>query len=210
MRRMRSFLLAALVALLLVAGLPAQEEEPPDALAMYRRGDFDAAIATTLDELAANPNSIESYVVLGWSLNAAGRHQDAIDYALQALQVNQYESRIIRILADAYIGLGDDLQALDYLEEYVRLFPISENIDRVYASMGEIFIRIGEFNHADIALSASLYHNGGVADRWARLGYAREQLEEWSHALEAYDRALELEPGNSDALRGRDRARAQL
>jgi tetratricopeptide (TPR) repeat protein len=201
-------LLVFVAVLTAIAGI-AQEDEP-DALAMYLRGDYDDAIRTTLNELEENPNNIESYVVLGWSLNAAGRYQDAVDYGLQALQVNQYESRIIRILATAYVGLGNDLQALDYLEDYVRLFPTGTDIDRVYASMAEIFIRFGEFHHADIALATALYHNDRDAGRWARLGYTREQLEQWQYAVEAYERALDLDPNLSAAARGLDRARAQL
>lgn len=195
--------------LMVLASSIGAQEEPPDALAMYLRGDFDDAIETTLQELDDNPNNIESFVVLGWSLNASGRHQDAVDYGLQALQINQYESRIIRILANAYIGLGNDLQALDYLEDYVRLFPTGPDIDRVYASMAEIFIRFGEFHHADIALSTALYHNDREAERWARLGYTREQLQQWDYAVEAYERALELSPGLSAAARGIERARAE-
>ena len=76
--------------------------------------------------------------------------------------------------------------------------------------MGEIFIRLGEFNRADIALSTSVYHNSRVPRRWVRLGFAREQLGDWRYALEAYERALQLDPALADAVRGRERVTAEL
>lgn len=196
--------------LTVVAAAPILAQEPPDALQAYRDGRFADAIEITLAEIEANPNNVESYVVLGWSLNALGRSQDAVDYGLQALQVNQFESRILQIVAEAHLDSGNQLDALTYLERYVRVAPTGQYIDWVYFAMGEIFMGLGEFHRADIAISTSVYHNSRSAPRWARLGFAREQLEEWEFALAAYERALQLDPGLADAIRGRQRIRERI
>jgi tetratricopeptide (TPR) repeat protein len=124
--------------------------------------------------------------------------------------VNQFESRILQIVAEAHVDAGNDLEALTYLERYVRVAPTGPYIDWVYYAMGEVLLDLGEYNRADIALSASVYHNSRSAPRWARLGFAREQLEDWDNALVAYDRALQLDPGLTDAIRGRQRVRSEL
>lgn len=207
-REAKQALLVAVLLLVAGAGAVAQDGEP-DALEMYRNRDFAGAVKTTLAEIEANPNNIESYVVLGWSLIGAGRYQEAVDYALQALQINQFESRVLQILAEAHLNLGNSMQSLEYLERYVQVAPTGQFIDWIYSTMGEIFIQFGEFHRADIALTTSVFHNSRSANRWSRLGYAREQLEDWTEALSAYERALQLDPSFSDAVRGRQRVRAQ-
>lgn len=201
--------LLAVILLVVAAGVWAQQN-PPDALAAYRARNFPESIRITLQELEQNPNNIDSYVVLGWSLNAVGRYQEAIDYGLRALQVNRFESRVIQIVAEAHYNSGNTLQALEYLERYVQVAPTGSYVDWVYSAMGEIFLRLGEYHRADIALSTSVYHNNRIASRWVRLGFAREQLEDWEYALAAYERALQLEPNLGDAVRGVQRVRARL
>jgi cytochrome c-type biogenesis protein CcmH/NrfG len=44
-----------------------------------------------------------------------------------------------------------------------------------YYYMGEIYLRLGRFGHADIAFSTALQYSSGNAKWWARLGYAREK-----------------------------------
>ncbi|MFP4114033.1 MAG: tetratricopeptide repeat protein [Spirochaetota bacterium] len=211
MRRSAPRAVVALLALAAVASLAvAQVDDEPDALDAYRNGRFEEAIEITLQEIETNPNNVDSYVVLGWALNALGRSQEAVDYGLRALQINQFESRVLQIIAEAHFDLGNTLEALQYLERYVQVAPTGQYIDWVYFAMGEIFIQLGEFHRADIAISTSVYHNSRNAVRWARLGYAREQLEEWEQALTAYDRALQLDPGLADAARGRQRVRAEV
>ena len=205
----RTLVLATILAAVGATALFAQDERA-DALAMYRSGDLEGAIRTTLAELETNPNNIDSYVVLGWALNSAGRHAEAIDYGLEALQVNRFESRVLQIVAEAHFDLGNTVETLEYLERYVQVAPTGSFVDWAYAAMGEVFLQLGEYHRADIALSTSVYHNNRIAGRWSRLGFAREQLGDWPYALQAYERALQLDPGLADAIRGRDRVRAEL
>ncbi len=195
---------------LLVPTFLAAQDDVPDALQAYRDGRYLEAIAITADEIEANPNNLESYVVRGWALNALNRSEEAIDSSLRALQINQFDSRILQIIGEAHFDAGNRLEALRYLERYVRVAPTGQYIDWVYYVMGEILIGLGEYHRADIALTTSVYHNSRNAIRWSRLGFARERIEEWALALEAYDRALQLNPTLADALAGRGRAQAAL
>jgi tetratricopeptide (TPR) repeat protein len=197
----------AMLTTILAGTLAAQEL---DALELYREGRYEDAVETTLEEIEAEPRNMNSYTVLGWSLLALGRYEDALEYGLQALEVSRFDSRIIQIVGEANYFLGNNMEALEYLQEYVAIAPTGSLIDQVYYYLGEIFIDFGEYHHADIALTAAVYHQDGVASWWSRLGFVREQLEDYQYALQAYARALELNPSLGSATQGRQRVRAAI
>lgn len=178
-----------------------------DALRMYREGKYQAAVEETLAEIQATPRNIDSYVVLGWSLLALSRYQEALDWGKKALTVSPYDERVIEILGEASYRLNNNQDALKYFEQYVSLVPGGDNrlIDDVYYFMAETYIRLGDLNHADIALSTAIHFQPNEALYWTRLGYVREQLKQYALALEAYNRALQLNPNLRDAVNGRDR-----
>ncbi len=192
---------AFVMLLLAYAGL-AFAQEPTDALALYRQGRYNDAVAATLQEIEAMPRNMDSYTVLGWSLLALGRYQDALEYGLRALEISRFDVRVIGIVGEAHYYLGNYLESLDYFEEYVSIAPTGTLIDAAYYYMGEIFLRFEEYNHADIAFSAAVFHDGNNPRWWTRLGFAREQAKRLPDALEAYNRALQLDPNLADAARG--------
>jgi predicted Zn-dependent protease len=73
----------------------------------------------------------------------------------------------------------------------------------VYWLMGECYIRLKEFNDADIAISTAVYYEQSNALWWSRLGYARELGGDLPWASDAYARALKLDPTLVDAQRGK-------
>jgi len=73
--------------------------------------------------------------------------------------------------------------------------------------MGELYIRLAQFRHADIALSTAVRYLPDNALWWTRLGYARENAGEIDGAITAYERALTLDGQSTDAKRGLDRTR---
>jgi tetratricopeptide (TPR) repeat protein len=205
MRRVRPLLLAFL---LVAAGrLPAQDKG--DALELYRNGDFQRAIDVCRQELAEAPNRLDAHAILGWSLLKLKRYQEARDSSQKAFAISRYDPRIIEIAAEAYYYLGRHAEAMRYLEEYAAIAPTGGRIDLAYYYLGEIFIQQGKFNNADIALSTALYHSPNIADWWARLGYAREKAGDFRYALEAYNKALALNPNLVDAQRGKSRVEGQ-
>ncbi len=193
---------------LIITGITAQEER--DALAHYRDGEYEEAIAVCLEELEAMPRRMDAHVVLGWSLLRLGRYEEALERGREAYRIAPGDYRIIEILGEANFYLGNNLRALQHFEEYTVLAPTGDRIDMVYYFMGEIFIRLGEYNHADIAFTTAVYHSPNIARWWSRLGYAREMAADYVYALEAYNQALELNPSYNEALRGKDRVMEKM
>ncbi len=193
---------ALLLAALVSAPLFAQDK--PDALELYRANKFADAIKVTQQELAVSPNNIDSYVVMGWSYLRLQQFPEAFAAAQKAVALNPNDPRVIQIIgeADVYLGKIDD--ALKNLQEYVALRPGGDRIGRVYWLMGECYIRLKEFQNADVAISTTVYYEQNNAMWWARLGYARELANDLKWASDAYAHALKLDPSLGDAQRGKD------
>ncbi|MFW6207465.1 MAG: tetratricopeptide repeat protein [Spirochaetota bacterium] len=210
MRRFNTTLLILIFIISLIPTLSLSAQEPPDALRLYNNGQYSEAVEVCLQELEEMPQNMDSYAVLCWSLVRLGRYDEALDYAEQGMQISRYDPRMVEIVGEIHYYQGRNLQALEWFEEYTVLAPTGSRIDTVYYLMGEIFIRLGEFHHADIAITTALYHTSSVAQWWARLGYAREQAQDYEYALEAYNEALKLRPGLNDAERGKNRVQEKM
>jgi tetratricopeptide (TPR) repeat protein len=181
-----------------------------DALAEYRAGNFGQAVQICRDEIAADANNLESYVVMCWSLLMLNRYEEALGYARTGRALSRYDARITEILGEVYYYQGRNAEALQYFQEYTSQAPEGQRIEMVYYFIGEIYIRLGRFRHADIAFSTAVHRLPGNAAWWARLGYARENAGDLTEALTAYERALALNPQLTDARRGMERSRQAL
>ncbi|MFN2312381.1 MAG: hypothetical protein ABR590_10065, partial [Spirochaetia bacterium] len=84
MKRKRIAGIAALFFVGVTALLVAQA---PDALQLYRNGRYNAAVQATLDEIEQMPRNMNAYSVLGWSLLAQNRNEEALEYGTRALAV---------------------------------------------------------------------------------------------------------------------------
>jgi len=181
-----------------------------DAAQEYRNGRYETAIEICRAEIAADPNNLESHVILCWSLVHLGRYEESRNYALAGRSISRYDPRIIGILGEIYFFQGRNYESLQYFQEYVSLAPQGSRINDVYYYIGEIFIRQGHFRRADIALSTAVYYMPQNAYWWARLAYARENAGEYRPAIAAYEQALMLNENLGDAKKGLDRVRTYL
>ncbi len=180
-------------------------QDRPDALQMYRNGNYVDAEKVCRAEIKEMPKNMDSYTVLGWSLIKQKKYSEALETGRTALKISRYDSRIIEICGEANYFLGNNLDALGYFEEYAKLVPDGGRIDVVYYYMGEIFLRLGEYHHSDIAFSTALYYSPNIARWWARLGYSREMKKDYKWALDSYEKSLKLNPSYTEALRGKNR-----
>jgi tetratricopeptide (TPR) repeat protein len=190
--------------------LLAMAQNRPDALLEYQHGNYNSAADICRGEIQNNPGNVDSYVVLLWSLVKLRRYDEARGYAEAAIKLSRYDVRVIEIMGEIDYFQGRNGDALRYFQEYVNMAPDGQRIDMVYYYIGEIYIRLGRFRYADIALSTAVYYVPGNALWWIRLGYARENAGDLREAAASYEKALGLDAGLADARRGIDRVRAAL
>ena len=193
-----------------ISSLFAQSQQK-DALVLYHNGKYRESIQVCEEELQADPTRIESYVVMCWSLVKNKQYAEAEQRATDGLVISPYDYRLIEILGEARYYLGKNNGAMEQFQKYVA--STQDNGSRVgsaYYFMGEIYIRQGRYQHADISLSSAVKKEPLIDNWWIRLGYAREMAGNYLEALEAYDEALRLNSSSVDASRGRDRVKDKI
>lgn len=180
-----------------------------DALKLYSDGKYEDSRTAALQELASDPKNIEAYVVVCWDLLALERWADAENYALKAYEIRK-DPRITEILGEAAYRLGRNEAALKHFQNYIAAVLEGARVGSAYYYIGEIYLRMARYSHADIAFSTALQYTPDNARWWARLGWAREKANDEDGALEAYEAALNLEPRLEDALLGKERVLASM
>jgi tetratricopeptide (TPR) repeat protein len=206
---MERFKRAAVLALALLAMAAVGAQDRPDALRLYVDGKFDEARRASLAEISSTPNEIDPYVILSWSLVALKRYADAENYALKGYALRR-DPRLTEVLGETAYFLGRNDAALRNFQNYVGAVAEGGRVGIAYYYMGEIYLRLGRFGHADIAFSTALQYSSGSARWWTRLGYAREKYGDSVHALEAYKKALAIDSRLEDASDGAARVSAKL
>ena len=184
----------------------------PDALKYYFNGrDLDAkgrtedavtsyntAINICLNELAENPNNMDSYAVYTWSLYRLKKYAETVAVCTQALNIRE-DARIVETMGEALFYLNRFDECLEKMQRYIEL-PHSDNrIGAAYFFEAEIYRLRKQYNKAEIAYTTAVYFEPSLSHWWLRLGNVREAVDNKAGALEAYNRALNLNPNQSEA-----------
>ncbi|MBQ0050839.1 MAG: tetratricopeptide repeat protein [Treponema sp.] len=205
---MKKIILALVSALLFQAVAFAQRA---DALVLYRSGNYPEAIKICEQEITENPNNIDSYCVLCWSLVRNKQYAEAEERATNARKVSSSDVRLMEVLGEAKYYQGKNNGAMEMFQLYIANAPSNAaRIGNAYYYMGEIYIRQGKYQHADMSMTTAVYTEPTVDIWWTRCGYAREMAGSYASALEAYNKALELNASQGDAARGKERVTARL
>ena len=168
---------------------------------------YNEAVRICNQELAANPSNMDSYTVLTWTLQRQKKYADVISWGERALKINVNDYRIVETMGEAYFYLDDFAQSLRFMQRYVNSMPQGERTSVAYFFIGEIYRLQRQFHHADIAYTTALRLDPGSALWWYRLGSVRESAGEAAPAIEAYERALRINPGYREASEGLARVR---
>ncbi len=196
--------LAIFLFIFIVTSLFSQTKK--DALKLYRNGDYAEAIKVCQEEITAKPNNMDSYVVLCWSLVKNKQYTEAEFWAKKGREISFYDQRIIEILAEAKYYLGKNMESLSLFQEYISLVPANgSRVGAAYYFMAEIYVRMGKFNHADIAFSQAVKTEPLNDAWWTRLGYVREMTKNYKLSALAYEKAISLNNLNTEAKRGKER-----
>jgi tetratricopeptide (TPR) repeat protein len=198
-----------------------QSSARPDALRSYRIGrDLEAqsradeanqyyneAVRICLDEINQNSANMDSYTVLTWTLQRQQKYAEVVNWGNRGLRINGNDYRIIETMGEAYFYLNRFNDSLSSMQRYVNSVPQGERTPVAYFFIGEIYRLQRKFFKADIAYTTAVRLDPGSALWWYRLGSVRESAGDLSPAIEAYQRALRLNPNYREAREGLERSR---
>lgn len=230
---MRSWRLAVLLGAVLTLFCPAPvraqapgEGRPPSyqaALAAYLKGRqlesaakdgeaanaFSSSLAMTERLLQASPSSQDLVVLKCWNLFRLGRHTEVVSAALSSPFISR-EYRLMETMAESLYFLERTEESLRYFSKYVELAPPQDDrMSSAYYYMGECYLRLKKYEHADIAFVTATAMEKGLYFWWFRLGWVKEILGQYRKAHEAYGKSLSLNPGFVNAKDGQARVRAK-
>lgn len=195
-----------------------------DALLMYRQGrdmetagrqadaqaKFAQAVAVCDQELAADPKRLEAYVVKCWSLFRLSRHAEVITVGQTGMKI-AFDARISEVMGESYYFLGQMENCIKSLQKYIE--ASGDSGDRgptAYFFMGEAYLRLKKYSHADMAYSTAVLKEPSLSRWWFRLGNACESLGDWKRAQDAYNKALALSPAYAEAQSALARVKAKV
>lgn len=180
---------------------------PPDpdiekAWILLESGDFRRAAAELRDYVRINPNSSEALSALAWCQYNNGHYREALQSISRALQQNQSESnRAIRGCILAELGIREKNSAA--VEEAKSIFRdlvgSSPSWTAAY-NLGNVLSEQGEYEAAVDWYKTALDRKDSDAKIWKNLGSAYHHLDRHEEEFECFDRALELDPQNPNAL----------
>ncbi|MCR4822136.1 MAG: tetratricopeptide repeat protein [Treponema sp.] len=186
-------------------------QSKPDALVLYRNGRYSEAIKICEQEIITNPKNVDSYCVLCWSLVRNRQYAEAEVRSNEARKIAPGDVRLMEVLAESKYYQGKNNEALEMFRTYIANAPSNAaRIGNAYYYMGEIYIRQGKYQHADISMTTAVYTEPLVDLWWTRCGYAREMAGSYASAIDAYSKAIELNASQADAARGKERVAARL
>jgi tetratricopeptide (TPR) repeat protein len=218
---MRFFGIAAFVLIITAfyteAQTPGVPGTPPlTAMQNYSRGrDFEAmnrtaeanshyneAIRISLDEVSRNVATRETYVVLTYTLQRQRKYAEVITWGERGLRAYSNEYRLVEIMGEAFFYMADYNRSLSFMQRYTNALPEGDRVSVAFFFIGEIFRITEKYLHADIAYTAALRFEPGLALWWYRLATVREKVGDKAPAIEAYQKALTLNPNYREAREG--------
>jgi tetratricopeptide (TPR) repeat protein len=196
------------------------------------RGDYDKAEQAYANAAQLEPRNFDAQYYHGLTLHFLNRLAEAIRVYLKALAIRPDDFNANLNIATAYFQLGESREALDYAENAVRIDPASgparANLGAVYAALGRYDDAVRQYQSASelmtlspellLNLAESLGKTGRyqemeitlqavvdmqeTAAAWERIGYARFKQRNYPGAIEAFRKAIDLDPRHYPALNG--------
>ncbi len=188
------------------------ENAPPASARLYKEKRWSEAILECEKEIKMGAG-LESYITLTSSYFELKDWQKVYLSAKdgRAQPRGKYNPRLLDMQALACYNLGRNIEALNLLQTYLRTTSQEKDVSEIYYHMGELYARLSQYSHADMAFTAALRLRPHNVEWWTRLGYVREMAEpndyDAQYALEAYQKALSLDKNYTDAIIGMKRVR---
>jgi len=169
------------------------------ALAYYGRGNPKLAEIHFRATRKIDPRFPRINESLGELLVRRGAYVEAIQCLKQAVTLESYSWIGHFLLGTAYAKVYDHRNAH---EQFVTAIDMNPKEPRAWQMCGEVLLSLQRLDEAERYLHKALELNPLLTDAAVDLGYLFLQRGDYQRARECFEHALQLDPGNSKALKG--------
>lgn len=146
-----------------------------------------------------NPNAVDTVIIFNAALAAynAEKYDEAIEYYSKAAELGYNGARTYSLMANTYQLKGDTLGALDVLKEGFEKYPEDNGI---LTSMIQVYLDLEKTNEAMKYLNMAIQQDPTNATYYFALGTLHEKQGNEQDAIEAYEKAIEIDNDYFDAF----------
>ncbi len=169
----------------------------------FTQKDYPAAIAAFERRIRLDPNSGEAYYYIGLSYKEMKQYPEALDALRRAAELEPDKP-------DRQFWLGIMYAQLDSTDQSCEAFARSVEKDSTSATAAVAFRQLGfcallgkKYSEAIRLLERAVELNESDVQAWVWLAQGYQNAGNRSKALDGYERALQLDPHQPDALKGR-------
>jgi tetratricopeptide (TPR) repeat protein len=178
-----------------VAPTQAQDSLLRAGMALYDRGQYDAAIATYASILQANPANILALTEMSMTYFAREDYDSTVRYSLEGLRYrSKYRPTLFLHLGNAYDMMGKSTEAISAFKDGLELKPDDYML---HYNLGLAYYRSSDLQDAREHFQSAMKAKPSHASSHLALGHVYRSMNKRIPAIFAYSRFLVLEPNSS-------------
>ena len=170
-------------------------------------GRLEAAEASLLDAVRADPNAAPAWDQLGASRARQGDLDGALEAGRRAVELDPGAANAWNNLGTTHLVRGEPELAAAAARRAVEIAP---RFADAHNNLGVAYFDLGRLDEAMAAYDRAVELRPGFAQARANRGLVHGEQGRFTSALEEFDAALELRPDLPEARRGRERALLEL
>lgn len=191
-----------------ITAMPAAEVWNDEGSKILGSGRYDESLLFFESAITLEPNFVSPWNNRGKALFALGRYNESIEAYDQAISIDPNFALPWNNKGESLFALGEydkSIEAYDHaiqIESFNPLFRLNKGI--ALLSMGSY--NESNYNESILYFNDVLLFNPDDTVSLAKRGSAFFALGEYNRSLADFSRVIELEPGNAEALKGKDDA----
>jgi tetratricopeptide (TPR) repeat protein len=166
--------------------------------AYFRTGNFNNAADDLIKALRINQSDWSLYYMLGFSYFKLNRTDEAIQALEKALAMKPGENAATEVLGKAYLVKGvASLSGKQYaaaVQALLKAKDYNPQNGNIFYNLAEAYLFQKKYPEAEQALKQALVLMPRSPDVYGRMGFVYEKQKKWDLALNAYQKADEINP----------------
>ncbi|XZE22162.1 tetratricopeptide repeat protein [Pirellulaceae bacterium SH449] len=166
---------------------------------LFAKGKLDEGISQLDRAIATTPKMAALYFLKGYALEKKGLHREAVDYFTKAIEINDQIPGYFCRRAISLGNAGDFRAALRDVDAAESIMPTYFDVASARAMITQ---KQKGYGHSGQTIAVGLQSNPQSADLWQGKGFNHYSNRQYSQAIDAFQKALEINPGYGEAHMG--------